>query len=134
MKPPPLRRLPSMRGTIALCFEILVTSFNVTLAGGTVWYTWRANRELPLAEAALHKAGYTLDAVKIAAPDVPDAENKGAVEPLLDIAARDEDQTPEIKLRIARLAELKMRYIARTDDEWKGETQRLLKDRTGDNA
>ena len=89
-------------------FQILLGSLQAGATGAIAYYTWRAGIELPRAEADLRAAGYSADLMENAAPDVPNEGNFGAAEPLLGIATREADRTPEIAERRAALSSLNM--------------------------
>jgi hypothetical protein len=107
MHSPRTRHRASRRGIVALGFDLLLGSLGLTSSAATgmsICYQWRAAKEVPRAEAALREAGYTLDVTALATPEVPDEENAGAIGPLLGLATREADETPEIKERRIRLS------------------------------
>jgi hypothetical protein len=116
MQPSHIRRPASRRGIIAVGFELLLGSVNIAATGGTAWFMWRAHKEVPRAEAALQKSGYTMDVTKLAAATAPDEDNAGAIAPLLGLSTRDQDETPEIKERRIRLNQLSMKLPAAPAD------------------
>lgn len=126
MQPSRSRLFFTRRGIVAVGFQLLLGSVNITSTGVIAWFVWRADKEVPRAEAALRAAGYTLDVTALAAADVPNAENAGAIDPLLGIATRDEDQTPEIKERLERLDTLKMRLKTPPDADADAAARKLL--------
>lgn len=91
------------RGFVGVWFQIVWGSLNFTVSGGTAWYAWRAQVELPRAEAELQTAGYSLDVVQACAPELPEVGNFGAAKLLKGLATREEDLTPEMKARIEAL-------------------------------
>ncbi len=108
MKCRAVHRNSSRRGFVGVWFQVLLGSAGLTITGSVEWYSWRAKVERPRAEAALQAAGYSLDPVQVCAPELPEAGNFGAAEPLKGIATRKEDLTPEIQARIEAIKALGM--------------------------
>ena len=99
---------PSRRGFVGVWFQIMFGSLNFSATAGAAWYLWRAQIELPRAEAELQAAGYSLDIVQACAPELPEAGHFGATPLLKGLATRDEDLTPEIKTWIEAITALSM--------------------------